>query len=310
MARNRTSAAVYQTDAAPNSTDLGVVVRVVGGGTDNATIVGPLGRKADALSVSVALSTEDVAALGAITSIVPGTAATNLGKAEDSASADGDVGVGLLAVRKATPANTSGTDGDYEFLQMSAGRLWTNTTVGVAATDLGKAEDAAHTSGDTGVMSLGVLNQTPTALAGTNLDYIPFTFNTYGGLWSTLVDNAGVPVDFTGVTTIYRVPSAAATTNGANIKATSGHYYWVRGTNKAAYDVFVKLYNLATSPTVGSSTIYDTICIPAGGSIIAEFPQGVSFATGLSIAITKLVADADTTALIAGDVVALSVGYA
>jgi hypothetical protein len=59
-------------------------------------------------------------------------AATNIAKAEDAASADGDVGVPALAVRKATPANTSGTDGDYEFLQMSAGRLWTSSTIDAA----------------------------------------------------------------------------------------------------------------------------------------------------------------------------------
>ena len=63
-----------------------------------------------------------------VTSVVPGTGATNLGKAEDVASADGDVGVGMIAVRKATPANTSGTDGDYEFLQMAAGRLWVDAS--------------------------------------------------------------------------------------------------------------------------------------------------------------------------------------
>lgn len=62
-------------------------------------------------------------------SMVPGTGATNLGKAEDAASADGDVGIGVLAVRKATPANTSGADGDYEFLQISGGRLWASTNV-------------------------------------------------------------------------------------------------------------------------------------------------------------------------------------
>jgi hypothetical protein len=53
-------------------------------------------------------------------------------KKEDVASADGDAGVGMLAVRKATPANTSGADGDYEFLQMSAGRVWTSTVVDTA----------------------------------------------------------------------------------------------------------------------------------------------------------------------------------
>ncbi len=47
--------------------------------------------------------------------------------AEDQASADGHSGMRMLAVRKATPANTSGGDGDYEFPQMSAGALWVAT---------------------------------------------------------------------------------------------------------------------------------------------------------------------------------------
>lgn len=53
-------------------------------------------------------------------------------RAEDAASADTHTGIGALAVRKATPANTSGTDGDYEFLQMSAGRVWTSSTIDAA----------------------------------------------------------------------------------------------------------------------------------------------------------------------------------
>lgn len=50
-------------------------------------------------------------------------------KAEDAASADAHVGIPAMAVQKATPANTAGTDGDYEFLQISAGRLWTSATI-------------------------------------------------------------------------------------------------------------------------------------------------------------------------------------
>jgi len=59
-------------------------------------------------------------------------ATSSIAKAEDAASADADIGVPALAVRKATPANTSSTDGDYEFLQMSAGRLWTSATIDAA----------------------------------------------------------------------------------------------------------------------------------------------------------------------------------
>jgi hypothetical protein len=55
--------------------------------------------------------------------------ATTAEKAEDAASANGDVGVPAMAIRKATPANTSNTDGDYEFLQMSEGRLWTTSAI-------------------------------------------------------------------------------------------------------------------------------------------------------------------------------------
>ncbi len=54
--------------------------------------------------------------------------ATSIAKAEDVASAGADVGVPAMAVQKATPANTAGTDGDYEFLQMAAGRLWVDAS--------------------------------------------------------------------------------------------------------------------------------------------------------------------------------------
>lgn len=48
------------------------------------------------------------------TSVIPGTAAANLGKAEDAASASGDTGVFDLAIRQDTLASTiTNTNGDY-----------------------------------------------------------------------------------------------------------------------------------------------------------------------------------------------------
>lgn len=49
-------------------------------------------------------------------------------RAEDVASGDGHKGVVMMAVRQDTPANTSGTDGDYEMPKMSAGRLWVDAS--------------------------------------------------------------------------------------------------------------------------------------------------------------------------------------
>lgn len=52
----------------------------------------------------------------AVTSVIPGTGATNLGKAEDAPSANGDTGVGALFVRTpASPTAQTSTDGDYGF---------------------------------------------------------------------------------------------------------------------------------------------------------------------------------------------------
>ncbi len=67
-----------------------------------------------------------------VTSVVPGTGANSLGKAEDAAHSTGDAGVMGLAVRKATPADLSDTDGDYEPLQIDNGRLWVSATIDAA----------------------------------------------------------------------------------------------------------------------------------------------------------------------------------
>jgi hypothetical protein len=79
--------------------------------------------------------------------------ATTAEKAEDAASANGDVGIPAMAIRKATPANTSDTDGDYEMLQMSAGRLWTSAQVESAGhsatvTITRPSDTDAYTAGD------------------------------------------------------------------------------------------------------------------------------------------------------------------
>lgn len=105
----------------------------------------------------VTLATDDVnaAVINTKTTAIAASlaaGATAIAKAEDTASADADVGVPALAVRKATPANTSGTDGDYEFLQMFAGRLWASATI-----------DAALPAGEAFVGKTGGIIVTPTA---------------------------------------------------------------------------------------------------------------------------------------------------
>lgn len=131
----------------------------------------------------------------------------NIVHTEDEASADGQSGVPSMAVRKATPANTSGADGDYEMLQMSAGRLWTSATI-----------DAALPAGDNNVGNVDIAT-VPAPLSttggGTEAAALRVTLaNDSTGVVS-VDDNGGtLTVDGT-VTADTELPAAAALADNA-----------------------------------------------------------------------------------------------
>lgn len=94
---------------------------------------------------------------------------------------------------------------------------------------------------------------------------------------------------------------AAATTNATNLKASAGALINIDVYNTAAYDVFLKFYNKASAPTVGTDTPVWTLPIKTGTGYARTFPAGKWLGTGVSYAITKLQADSDTTVVVAGD---------
>jgi hypothetical protein len=87
---------------------------------------------------------------------------------------------------KATVANDSAS---YSYMAPVAGSG--GPTASVSLTNLEKAEDAAHTSADKGVMALAVRKDTAAALAGTDGDYIPLIVDADGKLHV----NTGLTVD-------------------------------------------------------------------------------------------------------------------
>lgn len=104
------------------------------------------------------------------TSIVPGTAATNLGKAEDGAHTSADTGVAMLAVRRDTAAVGSDTDGDYSTVNVDAnGHVWTRDKNSAdILTALQLIDDAVYTAGSgtptKGLLALGTDGTNPRAL--------------------------------------------------------------------------------------------------------------------------------------------------
>lgn len=136
------------------------------------------------------------------------------------------------------------------------------------------------------------------------------------------VTSVGTVTTVTGVTTVAAVTSAGtplapatpyilnslASTNGALILTGSSGLQAFYASNIGATVAFVKLYNKATAPTVGTDVPAMIITVPAAvggvpGSVeITPGFNGYRFALGLGIAITGAVADSDTTAVAAGQV--------
>ncbi len=117
-----------------------------GSGVDGVTVP----RVTLATDVALPAGTNAIGKLGAnsgvdigdvdVTSIVPGTAATNLGKAEDAAHSSSDVGVMALGVRNDDLASLGGADGDYVPPQFdSEGALYVNP----AAAEIKRASGVA-----------------------------------------------------------------------------------------------------------------------------------------------------------------------
>ena len=94
---------------------------------------------------------------------------------------------------------------------------------------------------------------------------------------------------------------SAATTNATNIKGSAGQVYVIALGNNSTI-AYLKLYNKATAPVVGTDTPLATYRIPANGTLNIAFRAGKIFTTGISYAITGAAADSDTTAVAANQI--------
>lgn len=183
-----------------------------------------------------------------------------------------------------------------------------NSAHGTGATALGKAEDAAHTTGDTGIMMLGVRTPAvPVAQTSAVGDYGAPGLDQYGNLKSLIVGPDGV-ARATQPNANYRVLSAAATTNGALVSALARNVFKLMGRVVRASPVYIKIYDKATAPVVGTDTPLATFeCVAS--SLFDLDLSGLALVNGLGIAMTAAAADSDIGALVAGDVTCLNLSY-
>jgi hypothetical protein len=123
---------------------------------------------------------------------------------------------------------------------------------------------------------------------------------------TTLTTSTGITPSATvgGFSTFLKLISLA-TTNATSVKASAGTIGEIFAFNTSASTKFLKLYNKASAPVVGTDV--PIITIPIAPSLECNFRisdiGGMRLATGIAFAITGAAADADTTAVAAGDVI-------
>ena len=147
----------------------------------------------------------------------------------------------------------------------SLGTSALSSTPGTAAASLGKAEDAAHASGDVGVMLLAVRKDTAAALAGTDGDYIPLTTDNTGRLY---------------------VRGAIGSTAGASTVASTA-YEASRVLKNSAGTLtsaqFIQVHNTTSVPADTAVPVY-VFTVPASSNFSLDIPvTGAPFTTGISI---------------------------
>lgn len=100
---------------------------------------------------------------------------------------------------------------------------------------------------------------------------------------------------------VYRLISAAST-NANLVSTTPGSVSLLQAVNNGAGWAYVKIYDEANAPAVGTDTPILTFGLPPNGGTAG--PYDFAVAAGFAIAITGGLADNDTTAVAAAQVCA------
>lgn len=114
-------------------------------------------------------------------------------------------------------------------------------------------------------------------------------------------------VDALGATPYQLV--SAATTNATVVKSTPGIVTSIVASNVNAAARYLKLYNKATAPTVGTDVPVQTYMLPPTGTVSLMLDKPLWFSAGIAFALTTGAAVADTAAVAASELL-VNIGYA
>jgi hypothetical protein len=157
------------------------------------------------------------------------------------------------------------------------------------------------------VAAFTVLRTTPFSMFQSSVDITKILSNTVTA-GAGQVSSGSIRIAQGGQCSNHRWISTADT-NSANIKSSAGTLWSVQASNINAAIRYLKLYDKATAPTVGTDTPICVIPLPASGAPVnIVFPQGLNFTLGLGRGIVTGILDNSTAATAASEQV-VSIQY-
>jgi len=250
-------------------------------------------------AVQSTLSAETTKVIGTVNVAATQTiAVTNTGTfAVQSTLQAGTAAIGKLA------ANSGVDIGDVDVLSIAAG---TNLLGKISIDQVtANANEVVTKTGslvqlEAGTAGIGKL----TANSGVDIGDVDVTSISAG---ANLIGDVGLSGARTsGGTTIFRSIDLDEGTLEV-VKASAGQIYWIHAINLGSSVRFIKIYN-ATSGTIGTGTPVLTFPIPTqgdtnGAGFTLSIPNGIAFSTGISIGASTGIADNDTGAPGANEVI-------
>jgi len=173
----------------------------------------------------------------------------------------------------ATPPSLS--DGELKHLRVNVSDELV-VAAGTGATSLGKAEDAASASGDTGVAILAKRTDTAAQSAGTDGDYSFVNNDNLGHLWAREGYAPSFEDNTVGVAkTEYRgAGTYISTATTTTVKTGAGHLHTITITEAVASTIIVY------DNTAGSGTILASFVASAA---VQTYTLDITFSVGLTI---------------------------
>lgn len=257
---------------------------------------------------------------------------TAIGQKDDAAVTDPALAASMIALLKGMLTQLGGTGGTVVDIRETGGNALVaddaaaGTTTPVPVGGIYNTAFPTYTAGDRAQMQLDVNGNVRSRLVGTAFAGADGTSNNLAGVTVTNSQTDGrlqglAQFVLNGSTwdrdvkanAASRIASAAASVNATSAKGSAGNVFKVFGNNVKASVVYLKIYNKATAPTVGTDVPVLTIPIPASAPFNIEIAAGGKpfyLGTGIAYGFTTDAADNGTTALAAGDILGFTLTYA